>query len=185
MSSNIEIKRICLYCNNQFTARTTRTKYCSHKCNSRHYKAKQRTTKIDKSNNETERIKVLPIEVVKAKEFLTAKDAATLIGCSLRTVYRLIDNGTLKAVNLSQRMTRVKRSEIDLLMEQPIPQPEVKPTEPAFYDIQDCYSIGEVQNKYNISQSGLRLLLIKNKVPKIKQGKFTYIPKTIINKILT
>lgn len=185
MSSNIEIKRICLYCNNQFTARTTRTKYCSHKCNSRHYKAKQRNKKIEKSNDEVTQFKTLPIETVKAKEFLTARDAAALIGCSIRTVYRLIENGTLKAKNLGKRLTRIKRSEIDLLMEQPKTQLEIVPNDTQSYETKDCYNIGEVQNKYNISPSGLRLLLIKNKVPKIKQGKYTYVPKSIIDKMLT
>ena len=53
MSSNIEIKRVCEYCGNEFTARTTKTKYCSHKCNSRDYKKKIKEKKIQVSNKET------------------------------------------------------------------------------------------------------------------------------------
>ena len=53
MSCKIEIKRICEYCNTEFTAKTTVTKYCSHKCNQRHYKAKVKEQKINKSNSET------------------------------------------------------------------------------------------------------------------------------------
>ncbi|RLD59967.1 MAG: DNA-binding protein, partial [Bacteroidetes bacterium] len=41
---------------------------------------------------------------------------ATLLGCSVHTTYRLIDNGTLKAVNLSERMTRIKRSELNKIL---------------------------------------------------------------------
>lgn len=41
MSSKIEVQRICQYCKKEFTARTTVTKYCSHKCNQRAYKAKK------------------------------------------------------------------------------------------------------------------------------------------------
>lgn len=38
MSSNIEVVRICEYCKNDFIAKTTRTRYCSHLYNSRDYK---------------------------------------------------------------------------------------------------------------------------------------------------
>jgi len=50
MSSNIEIKRICEFYKNEFTALTTRTRYCSHKCNIRHYKVLERNEKVEKSN---------------------------------------------------------------------------------------------------------------------------------------
>ena len=115
MSSKIEIKRICEYCNNQFTAKTTVTKYCSHKCNQRHYKLRVKEQKIKKSNSETTKVRVQPIEILKAKEFLTVREVSQLLNCSVRTAYNYIDSGTIKAVNLGQRMIRVKRSEIDSL----------------------------------------------------------------------
>jgi len=117
MSSNIEIQRICQYCGKEFTARTTKTQYCSHACNSKAYKAKLKASKIEKSNTETVKTINKPIEVIKAKEFLTVKEVATLLGCSLRTTYRLVDNGTIKAVNLAERLTRVQRTEINKLLE--------------------------------------------------------------------
>ena len=52
MSSNIQVQRICQYCSNEFTARTTTTLYCSHKCNSAAYKARLRDTKIEESNKQ-------------------------------------------------------------------------------------------------------------------------------------
>jgi excisionase family DNA binding protein len=115
MSSNIKVQRICKYCEQEFTARTTVTKYCSETCNKRDYKARKRAEKIKQSNNETTRIKQLPIEQLKAKEFLTVKEVSKLLNCSIRSAYNHIDKGTIKAVNLGQRMTRVKRSEIDKL----------------------------------------------------------------------
>ena len=116
MSSNIKVQRICQYCGEEFTAKTTVTKYCSDNCAKRAYKAKKKEEKIEISNKETVRIKVKPIEELKAKEFLSVKDAALLLGCSVRTVYRLIDNETIKAVNLSERMTRIKRSELNNIL---------------------------------------------------------------------
>lgn len=115
MSSNIEVQRICEYCNKEFTARTTRTRYCSHICNSRGYKARKRAEKVKQTNTETKRIKNQPIEQLKAKEFLTVREVAQLLNCSVRSAYYYIESGTISAVNLGQRMTRVKRSEIDKL----------------------------------------------------------------------
>lgn len=113
MSSNIQIKRICQQCSKEFTARTTVTRYCGDTCAKRAYKARKRTEKIEVSNTETQRTKTKPIEEIKAKEFLTVRDIATLLNCSLRTAYRLIETGNIKAVNIAQRKTLVKRSEID------------------------------------------------------------------------
>lgn len=52
MSSNIEVTRICEHCKKQFTAKTTRTRYCSPICNSRGYKSLERKGKVEKSNTE-------------------------------------------------------------------------------------------------------------------------------------
>lgn len=116
MSSNIRIQRICEHCGNEFTAKTTVTKFCSHICTSRAYKAKLKDKKIVSSNKQTLAVINRPIEEVKAKDFLTAKEVAMLLNCSVRTVYRLIDNGTIKATNLADRMTRIKRSNLDQLI---------------------------------------------------------------------
>lgn len=183
MSSNIKIQRICQYCNNEFTARTTVTKYCSHKCASRAYKDRTRKKKVEKSNTETKKVIAQPVEFAKAKEFLTVRDVSILLGCSIRTAYRLIDNGTIKAVNLAERLTRVKRSELDKLLE--LPKPVQPKPEPVQYSIEDCYTIGEVVDKYSISDAGLRNLIKRHNVPKIKKWKYVYVPKQIIDELLT
>ena len=115
MSSNIQVQRICQHCANEFTARTTVTRYCSHDCAKRAYKARARTAKIVNSNTETQLVKTKPIEDLKTKEFLTVRDVATLLNCSKRSAYYYIEKGIIKAVNIGQRFTRVKRSEIDNL----------------------------------------------------------------------
>jgi excisionase family DNA binding protein len=187
MSSNIKIQRICQHCGNEFTARTTTTLYCSHRCNSAAYKAKQRAGKVEQSNKETLRIKNQPIEELKAKEFLTVREVARLLNCSVRSAYYYIENGTIKAVNLGQRITRVKRSEIDKLFEQPqtlTPQPEKQPEQKQF-DISECYNLTEVQSKYGISETALQNLIKRYEIPKIKKGWFAYVPKTVIDKLLS
>ena len=91
------------------------TRYCSHKCNSRDYKKKIRSKKIKKSNEETYQIKTQGIELIKAKEFLTVKDIAILMNCSRQTIYKIIDSGKLKSIDLQIKKIIVKRSELDKL----------------------------------------------------------------------
>ena len=183
MSSKIEVQRICQHCGNEFTARTTVTRFCSHRCASAAHKQKVRAGKVEESNKQTQQVKTRPIEELKAKEFLTVREVARLLNCSVRSAYYYIESGTIKAVNLGQRITRVKRSEIDKLFEQPqpvTPQPEQKQI-----DIADCYNLTEIQSKYGISERALHDLIKRNSIPKIKKGWFAYVPKTVIDKLLS
>lgn len=128
MSSNIKVQRICQHCGNEFTARTTTTMYCSHRCNSAAYKAKKRAGKVEESNKQTQRIKALPIEELKAKEFLSVTQVSKLIGCSRQNVYSLINTGKLKATNILLKKTIVRRCDLDELFTEPIrPPPYRKP----------------------------------------------------------
>lgn len=197
MSSTIKVQRICQHCGNEFTARTTVTLYCSQRCNSAAYKAKQRAVKVEASNNDTERIKNQPIEELRAKEFLTVTQVSKLIGCSRQNVYSLINTGKLKATNILLKKTIVRRSDLDRLFTEPTsrPQNEVIPltqkqelkewVEAGRFDIADCYTISEIQDKYSIAQTTLQNLIQRNEIPKIKKGWFTYVPKVLIDELLT
>ena len=181
MSSNIKIQRICQHCSKEFTAKTTVTKYCSQRCASKAYKVRKRTEKVKTSNKETHRIKVQPIETLKAKPFLSISETATLLGISRRTLYRMIERGELKTGKAGRR-TIIRRSDLEKLFEQPKsipPQPE-----PEHYDIEDCYNLTEIQNKYGISEKALHSLIQRNNIPKIKQGWYAYVPKTPIDNLL-
>src|SRR5437773_10375189 len=115
MISAMRIKRICEYCGKEWEARKTTSKTCSTDCAKKNYKAKQREAKIEASNKETVQIKIKPLTEIRAKEFLTVKDVSKLLNFSIRTTYRLIELGEIKAVNLSERKTLVRRSDIDKL----------------------------------------------------------------------
>ena len=111
---------------------------------------------------------------------------AKLLNCSVRSVYYHIESGNINAVNLGQRITRVKRSEIDNLFEQSksLNDKTQSKLEPVKYDIVDCYNLVEVQLKYGISDSALRQLIKRNQIPKIKDGWIVYVPKEHIDKLL-
>ena len=183
----LKVQRICQQCGNEFTARTTTTQYCSPRCNSAGYKAKLRAEKIEQSNKETQRIKNQPIEQLKAKAFLSIADTCKLIGISRRTVYRMIERGEL-IIGKAGKRTIIRRSDLEqLLFEQPRnieQQPEKKPEQKQF-DISDYYNLTEVKEKFSVSETTVQNLIKRNSIPKIKKGWFAYVPKTVIDKLLS
>ena len=181
MSSNIQVQRICQHCSKEFTARTTVTKFCTTDCAKKAYKVRMRAEKINGSNQETKKIISKPIEDIKLKEFLSVRDVAKLIGCSRQAVYNIINAKRLHAVNLMDKKTIIKRSDLDKFLHQQ-PLKTVHP-ESVNYSIADCYTLTEVQKKYNVSDHALHTIVRRNNIPKIKSGIYSYIPKTIIDKL--
>ncbi|MBU0696418.1 MAG: helix-turn-helix domain-containing protein [Bacteroidetes bacterium] len=186
MASNIRVKRICQHCAKEFEARTTVTKYCSDKCAKRAYKARLKADKIEESNIQTQELKKVDLEPIKAKEFLTIPDVAKLLNCSLRTAYRIVNSGRIKSVNISERKTLVRRSDIDSLFDQApvIPAPEPKPRIIKF-KIEDAYNMSEIQSKFGISEKALFDLIKRNNIEKVQKGKYVFVRKAIIDKLLS
>ena len=119
MSTNIKVSKICEYCGESFVAKTTVTRYCSHKCNSRHYKQRKRAEKLGKVpvKNKLIQLAIPDVEFgrLAEKEFLSIKEAATLVGISERTIYRLMKSGELETKKIGRR-TIIARSAIDKLL---------------------------------------------------------------------
>lgn len=175
MGSNIHLQKICERCGREFTARTTVTRFCSHTCSSRAYKDRIRKGTIEKIKAETIRIKTKEIGEIQARDVLTVSEVAALVGCSRRTAYRLTATGTI----LGQRLTRIRRSEVDSFLSFPAkPAPQEKE-----YDISECYTVGEAQRTFGISDKTLRDIVKRNGIPKFQQGKFVYIPKELLDEI--
>jgi excisionase family DNA binding protein len=180
MSSNIEVQRICIHCNDEFTAKTTVTKYCSLKCSQRAYKVRKRLEKIKESNQLTASKKLEPIEELKQKEFLNINEVGILLGVSRRTVYRMFDTEQITKYKIGSR-SFVKRVEIDEIFLKP--QRKTKPAEAVQYDFSECYTINEVVLKYNISNGALYNIIKRNEIPKKRIGNHVYVPKVLIKEI--
>lgn len=119
MSSKIKVVRQCDFCKEEFTAKTTVTRYCSHKCNQRHYKQRKREEKL-KQHQTTQKVVQLQLPdadfgALSQKEFLSIKETSVLLGLSERTLYRMMANGTLPTRKIGRR-TILKRSDIDQLL---------------------------------------------------------------------
>ena len=113
MSSNIRIEKTCEVCGNKYIAKRTVTRSCSLNCARLLYKRTKRNEKIEAVIQKEAVIKPFN-PVVGQKEFLTVAEACHLINASRWTIYRLIDNGQLKAAKIG-RNTRIARTAINHL----------------------------------------------------------------------
>ncbi len=184
MSSNIIVKRICDYCKNAFDAKTTKTKYCSHICNSRGYKLNQKLKKIETSDTET-KAKISNYAVdVNSKDFLTVKEASTLLNMSSKTIYRLIEQKDLNGYNFSVRKTLIRRKDIeDYFDSNLISTDYVNPERKSEINLKNSYTINEAIEKFNISNGALYNIIKRHNIPKEKNGKYTLVKKEDLNRI--
>lgn len=108
MTSKIEVIRICEFCDNEFIAKTTVTRFCSQTCAKKAYKRRQKAKKISDTEKAVKVQKDIlqgnPIlETVQKKDFLSIKETAILIGLSERTIHRLIKAEKLKVTKIGRR----------------------------------------------------------------------------------
>jgi excisionase family DNA binding protein len=180
MSSNFTVNKICEHCGKVFSAKTTVTRFCSSKCNSRNYKQKVRNQKLAATRQAVQQVVSHQLEELTSLEFLSVKAAAKLLGASDKIVYTMIKSGRLKATNLSIRKTVINRADIDRLFDLPEMPDERKPNSS---NLSECCHMGEAQKTYNISEKALFEILKRNEVPKYQVGKFTYVLKSHLDKI--
>ena len=106
MSSNIRLNKVCRECGSDFIAKTTVTKYCSHRCANRAYKKRLKNEKIELS---IERDRYIIPQHIKYpqfvnKEILSIKEACEFIGISNSTFHRLVKKGKFTTVKLGRRV---------------------------------------------------------------------------------
>jgi excisionase family DNA binding protein len=112
MSTNIRVKRKCEYCKKEFTAKTLRTRYCSHQCNSRAYKKIKSEEKI-KQAKRVYRIKppVPPINrnlpwdytQIQSKQLLTINEASALLSITQVTIRRWLKEGIITSGRIGKK----------------------------------------------------------------------------------
>jgi excisionase family DNA binding protein len=188
ISTIFKVLRQCLSCGEMFESQKITTKYCSHKCNQKHYKLRKRLEK--KQNAEAEvleqliikpRVKAIDLAFIKDKEFLSVKEVALLFSCNKKTVYRMIENNTFNAVNLNHRMTKIRRTDIESIFN----NSKSKPIKEVNLKADNCYSISEIKEKYKVSDNGLRAMTKRNKTPKIYIEKFAYYSRKEIDNLFS
>lgn len=102
MSSNISIQKTCLFCNANFTAKTTVTKYCGQLCASRSYKKRKRQEKLQNAQND-----IVPLAINEVKierDLLSIKEACSLLGIGRTTLYHAIKRKQIKTLSIGRRV---------------------------------------------------------------------------------
>jgi len=168
MSSNIEIKKKCIWCGNEFIARKTTTEYCSHRCSNLAYKAKKRQEKV-KAFEQEYFYKDAPQAEVERLEFLTPSAVAKLLGIDRVTVYRYMWSGALTGVQFKGK-TLIRRKDIDKLFDAPKPYQKRLRKEPT--PITEFYTNDELREKFGVSLSWIFKVGKTENIPKVmRRGK--------------
>jgi hypothetical protein len=89
MSSNITVQKACEFCGQKFTAKTLFTRYCSKRCNNRHYKQLVREKKAKVPSVQLAST-VAPTLNNQAQDYCEVNEAAQIMRISIRTLYRII-----------------------------------------------------------------------------------------------
>lgn len=192
MSSNILVNRICEYCNIEFVAKTTVTRFCGDICAKRSYKQRLRDKKLEQSNKQIESIKnqtasttqIRKIKDVSNLEYLNPTDVSKLLMCSRKNVYSLMNSGRLVYSQLSTKKRLISRKEVDRFLDdnKPIGRKPVDRIEKEF-DLNYSLSIQEIQERYGISEKALYEIIKKHNVRKYKTGKYVFVENRDLIKI--
>jgi len=112
MTGKFEYKTVCKHCGKTFIAQKSTTKYCSAHCAKRAYKADLRAKQLQE---ESDTIKERNRRNLLAQEYLSITTAAALLSISRPTLYKMITAGELKALRISERIIRIKRTDLEQL----------------------------------------------------------------------
>lgn len=105
MSSNIRMQKVCEYCNKEFTAKTTVTRFCSIICARKAYKARAREIKVNTAKNvEFYKENKIDISKIAEKPFLSIKEACILLGISRMSLHRYIQQDIIPAKKMGGRV---------------------------------------------------------------------------------
>jgi excisionase family DNA binding protein len=184
-SSTFRINKVCQHCNKVFEAQKVTTKFCSIDCARKNYKLRAKLTKKEMAELETKKSLLsfkankTNIEIVRQKDFISVNEAATLLNCNRKTVYRMISLGVIPAQNLLFRKTIIKRSTIDHLFE------SLKEATLQKVEGDEMVNIIDVQKRFNISYNGLSRIIRRNKLNTEKRGKYVFVSKNNIEQILS
>lgn len=175
-----KIEKQCAVCGEPFIPKTVDSVYCSKTCSNTAYRKK----KIQKKKEEEQKAVIEKISADRL--YISVPEAIALFGVAKSTLYRLIRQKKIPAINLGTRLVRIDRAAIEQMF--PIRQttPVTKEKQTAkLYSLEpnDCYTIGEIAKKFGISDSSVYKHIRKFSIPTRQIGNYVYAPKSEIDNI--
>lgn len=178
-TAQYEIKRKCKCCGAIFLAKSLDSYYCSRACSSKGYKQRKAL------KQQRERWDKVIGEVPDLRDYISVAEAEAMFGVCAKTIRRLINSGKVSSINLGQRLTRVRKSElmgILPLREEPIDTNRALP-KPYNLEPENCYTISEIAEKFAIAESTVYSHIRKYSIPIRQIGRYVYAPKSEIDHI--
>lgn len=178
--SKFVLPKTCEICGTQFNAKTITSKYCSVKCSQAAYRKKKAQVKQE------EQRKTLVEQIPADRPYISIAEAVALFGISRDTIYRQIKKGNIPAVNLGERLTRISRVHIESMFPKVETVSNIQPeteNKKLDYNKNECYTIGEITEKFGISASTVNKTIRRNGIPRKQLGKFVYVPKIEIDRL--
>ena len=178
-ASKYKIQRKCKVCGTLFYAKTVSSWYCSRNCTCAAYRIKKRDEKNEQKRKE--KASKIPDD----RPYISVAEAVALFGVSRNSLYRLINNGAIPAINMGQRLTRISRAHLEASFPLIEEQPKELPVAPASYkfDESDCYTIGQITDIYGVCESTVYKAIRKQSIPSCQRGNYVYVPKVEIDKL--
>lgn len=174
------LKKQCLVCEEEFIPKRVTSVYCSDKCSKKGYKQKMLQLKNE------EKLKALVDKIPEDRLFISVPEATILFGIAKTTLYRLVRQGKIPAVNFGSRLVRIDRKVMEELfpVSQNLSAVETRPKKKLYsLEKEDCYSIGEIAKIFQISESTVYKHIRKYSIPTRQIGKYVYAPKIEIDNL--
>ncbi|HOU69293.1 MAG TPA: helix-turn-helix domain-containing protein [Paludibacteraceae bacterium] len=174
-----KIQKPCAICGKLFTPKTVNSLYCSKKCGETAYRKKKAEQK------KAEQFKTIADNVPSDRPFISIPEAIAIYGVAKSTLYRLIRQGKIPAINLGTRLLRISRTEIEQMFPERQQNEKAIVETPAtkLYNLEpeNCYCINDISEKFGISPSTVYAHIRKYSIPTRQIGSFVYAPKSEID----
>lgn len=171
-------------------------KYCCEKCAAEAKRARKKKTQ-DFMNG------VEPLSELRQQEYFTFSKAAVLMGCTRQYIYKLVAQGKLKASRISDRMSLVRKADIEAMLEaspycRVLPFAKPRATDGGKAEVEnhraaqteenaevpEYYSGEEVMAKFKVRQSWLYTSAKRNAVPMCRIAGKNYYSRRHIEELL-
>ena len=176
-----KIERKCKECGAVFTAKQLVSQFCCRLCSKRYSKRKK---KEDEYQKKLSRIESTISDI---NQLLSVPEAISIYAVRKDTLYRIVRLGRIPSINLSMRLIRIPRIELEKRFNKrttALENQEKLPAKKYSLEPSDCFTIEEITDKFGISPKTVYEMIRRHGIPTRQLGRFVYTPKEeIINVI--
>lgn len=178
--SKYRIVRRCAVCGEEFFAKTLDSLYCSPNCSKVAWKRKH-----DEKKHQLELDKIAK-SIPDYRDYITITEAYALFGISRDSIYRLVKLGrvaVLKREGARMQVCKKELMKLYPLRESPLDPNPRKPVAVYRMEPEDCYTIGEIAEKFHLNDKTVYMHIRKYSIPTRQIGNYVYAPKKSIDEL--